>query len=814
MSPSLMCRRIAFFLVFLVFSAALHAAPPKEALLIANGKYSHFAGLANPGPDSAKLGAALEQLGFRVRVVRDGNREQMLDAISEFERGLRNTGAIAFFHYGGHGVQVDGKNYLLPADADIPDERRVATRAVALDEVMTAMDAAAARASIIVIDACRDNPLPAGSGRNLARGLSVVGMKPKNSMVIYAAEAGSKALDGLFTPILASSLLQKGRSINQIMMSVRSEVYAKSSGQQTPGEYNQLFEELFLGETVRRASSGNNQEKNSGDTTKSSLVAYPPEIKLIKETTVPLMVGGRVSGSAKIPPGKTFKVIGTDESEVLVAMGGSTVRVPKANSNFDEALAGAEDEAEERSKNFPITFPKLSTAPAPDDSAPKTKVESSTKLPANNLNGNTFSNKPVKYSTKDTLNPSFSSFHADQENSRDAEELWKQGWEIIWNCTGNFEDDIKTNELWLKSAEKGYAPAQFNLAMAYYYGNGVEKDRIKAVEWLRKAAEKNYGPAQYNLGFAYEYGEGLDSNASNSFKWYLKAADNGVPIAMYAVGDCYRIGYGINKNIFKSIEYYELAAKHKAGYAAFVNGLILYMGEGIPKKQVEGLALMYASTNYYLDTRALQCAEFLLSESEIAAAKKLCNTKYNVEPRTMTTTESNKLDISDIDKKTLNSDQLTVLNNYASNKLMELYSESFSLRAKEKAEMDKNINQNPELVGLRSWSNIAFEFKKYIAAPIDPRKCILLFLKATKWKSSGNPAPWNLHCFYNKENQNLGLPPSKLEALVWLYISLERGMKVEAARQRLEENFDKETLKKANDRSKIILERLDINSFN
>jgi hypothetical protein len=225
---------------------AMGATPPKEALLIANGKYSHFAGLAHPEPDAAKLGAALEGLGFRVRMVSDASREQMLDAIAEFELGLRNTGAIAFFHYGGHGLQVDGKNYLLPADADIPDERRVATRAVALDEVMSAMDAAAARASIIVIDACRDNPLPAGSGRNLARGLSVVGLKPKNSIVIYAAEAGSKALDGLFTPILANSLQQKGRSINQIMMSVRSEVYAKSNGQQTPGEYNQLFEELFL----------------------------------------------------------------------------------------------------------------------------------------------------------------------------------------------------------------------------------------------------------------------------------------------------------------------------------------------------------------------------------------------------------------------------------------------------------------------------------------------------------------------------------------------------------------------------------------
>jgi tetratricopeptide (TPR) repeat protein len=170
-------------------------------------------------------------------------------------------------------VQVDGKNYLLPADADIPDERRVATRAVALDEVMTAMDAAASRASIIVIDACRDNPLPAGTGRNLARGLSVVGLKPKNSIVIYAAEAGSKALDGLFTPILANSLQQKGRSINQIMMSVRSEVYAKSSGQQTPGEYNQLFEELFLG------------ERAGGDLVPEKIVEVTPTPKPVNSPT-------------------------------------------------------------------------------------------------------------------------------------------------------------------------------------------------------------------------------------------------------------------------------------------------------------------------------------------------------------------------------------------------------------------------------------------------------------------------------------------------------------------------------------------------
>jgi TPR repeat protein len=221
--------------------------PAKLALLIANSNYSKFGGLANTDSDAQKLAKVLNYLGFQVSILKNASKEQMLDALKDFEAKVRGTNAIAFFHYGGHGVQVEGKNYLIPADAEIPDERRVSTRAVDLDEVIAVLDSAKPKASVLVVDACRHNPLPANATRSATRGLAVVGRKPKNSVIIYAAEAGNEAFDGLFTPILAENLQEHSdKSLNQIMQKVRAEVFERSKGAQTPGEYNQLFEELFL----------------------------------------------------------------------------------------------------------------------------------------------------------------------------------------------------------------------------------------------------------------------------------------------------------------------------------------------------------------------------------------------------------------------------------------------------------------------------------------------------------------------------------------------------------------------------------------
>ena len=111
---------------------------------------------------------------------------------------------------------------------------------------------------------------------------------------------------------------------------------------------------------LQPAKNGSSQSKP-----KSTLISYPPEITLTAETMVPLTVNGKVSGSAKIAPGKTFKVVGVDGSDVLVAMAGSMVRIPKENSNFDEALDAAIALAEDKSKAAKPAAPVVPTVPKP-----------------------------------------------------------------------------------------------------------------------------------------------------------------------------------------------------------------------------------------------------------------------------------------------------------------------------------------------------------------------------------------------------------------------------------------------------------------
>ena len=220
--------------------------PNKTALLIANAGYDHFPKLRTPIQEARQLGAALKRIGFEVELLTDGGQDEMFDALDRFEKRVRERGGTALFHYGGHGIQVDGVNYLPPVDREIPDERRVRSRAIPVDEISGALQAARSTANIVILDACRDNPLPRETRSTNVRGLAPINDPPPNTIIVFAAASGQEARDGLFTPTLLEHIEEPGIEISAMLRRVRRDVLDASGRTQTPTDYSQLVTDVYL----------------------------------------------------------------------------------------------------------------------------------------------------------------------------------------------------------------------------------------------------------------------------------------------------------------------------------------------------------------------------------------------------------------------------------------------------------------------------------------------------------------------------------------------------------------------------------------
>jgi uncharacterized protein len=160
-----------FFLPLLLLVAFLISATSAEAglrlaLVTGNGKYKNVPALENPANDAADLAKALRNVGFEVIEQQNASREAMTKALRDFSARLRGT-EVALFFYAGHGLQMNGENYLLPVDADIQTPADVRFNTVDLSNIQQEMEGSG-RVNIIILDACRNNPFAdrlAQSGR-------------------------------------------------------------------------------------------------------------------------------------------------------------------------------------------------------------------------------------------------------------------------------------------------------------------------------------------------------------------------------------------------------------------------------------------------------------------------------------------------------------------------------------------------------------------------------------------------------------------------------------------------------------------------
>ncbi len=208
----------------------------RTALIIGNSRYTHSP-LKNPVNDAQAMAKALNNLGFKVIVELDANQEKMEAAIDQFGRYLISGNQIGLFYYAGHGVQVDGENYLIPVAAQIKRQSDVRYKAINIGQVLGAMGEANDNLNIVILDACRDNPLPR-SFRSGSRGLARV-EGPKGTIIGFATSPGSTAADGegdngLYTKHLLSNIQNPGLSIEQVFKKVLQGVNDETKGQQVP----------------------------------------------------------------------------------------------------------------------------------------------------------------------------------------------------------------------------------------------------------------------------------------------------------------------------------------------------------------------------------------------------------------------------------------------------------------------------------------------------------------------------------------------------------------------------------------------------
>lgn len=218
----------------------------RVALVIGNAAYPGAGGLKNPANDARDIAAKLKRLGFDVILRTDIRHKEMLRSLTEFGDKVQ-AGNEALFFYAGHGMQVRGKNYLIPIDAEIRNESSVSSEAVDVDQLLDKL--APARLSMVILDACRNNPFERrfrGSGQGLAQINA-----PAGTLIAYATAPGKVAADGdgrngLYTAELLSAMDVPGIKIEDVFKRVRSNVVRKSGDAQTPWESSSLTGDFYF----------------------------------------------------------------------------------------------------------------------------------------------------------------------------------------------------------------------------------------------------------------------------------------------------------------------------------------------------------------------------------------------------------------------------------------------------------------------------------------------------------------------------------------------------------------------------------------
>ena len=465
---------VALVALVLAASASVELAARQVALVVGNSTYAHIGRLPNPENDAVDLSSALRRLGFEVTTELDADRVELTEALRAFTR--QSAGAdVSLVFYAGHGLEMDGINYLVPVDARLERDVDVRYETVTLDDLL--VSTVGARLRLVILDACRNNPLARSMQRTVAS-RSVSGgsfgqldedLLGDETLVAYAAAAGTTAADGTgrnspYTTALLAHL-DEPLEILTLFRRVRARVLEATNGEQRPHEYQSLLREHYL----------------SG----------APAIEAVT-----------VEAAAPDVPDVDVGELDVAQLRVL-AERGATDAQSELGGRYEAGRDGVE-------RDYGEAVSWYRRAAEQGHAAAQAYLG-------------------FMYSTGRGVGQD------DREAVRWYRRSADQGHPLGQNNLGvRYRDgrgvsrDYEEAVRWFqRSADQGHTLGQVNLGIMYRDGRGVSQDDEAAVRWLRRAAEQGSAGGQVSLGWMYEQGRGVRRDRLEAARWYRLAADQG-----------------------------------------------------------------------------------------------------------------------------------------------------------------------------------------------------------------------------------------------------------------------------------------------
>jgi hypothetical protein len=482
-----------FLAVAALAGATAACSASRVALVIGNGAYQSVPQLNNPVNDAQDIAKSLSAAGFDVIERDNATRGQMADAVRDFTDRIQGA-EVALFYYAGHGLQMEGENYLIPVDARLEKPADVRFSTINLTDIQQEMSAAG-RANIIVLDACRNNPFAeklSASGRAVGqRGLGRVEATGVGTLIVFSTQPNNVAFDGggrnsPFAEALAKNIGIPDLEIRQMISRVRADVLAATNQKQVPWDNSSLVGDVYLTRTAQAS-------------------AAPPSTPATPQPT-----------SEATPPG------GAPRQQEPVASG-DAAECEKYASQTKPFATPDEIRTARKIRDWKRALPLCKAASEADPISARLHY----------LLGGAYFNE------KDYLNARREAQIAADAGDPGAQVLigfmYQSGIGVVKNY-------FTAASYYQKAVDAGDGRAMANLASLYSTGSGAPLDNEKALALYEKAVEAGNAFALGQTGVMYFNGKGVPRDYAAAEQYFLQAAELGDGYSMKFLAIMYENG--------------------------------------------------------------------------------------------------------------------------------------------------------------------------------------------------------------------------------------------------------------------------------